>query len=197
LERIACYATPQDILRRKSGELKILKELNLGIFYTGLESGSDIVLQKVAKGVNSNQMVEAARKTKEFGILSSVTVLLGLGGVEGSEEHAIATARILSEMDPEYGGALTLTLVPGVPLYREWKEGHFHILSPFQSLEELKLIIENSDFSNCFFSSLHASNYQAVRGRLPQDKQRMLGEIEYVLTRRDPSLLRPEYLRGL
>jgi hypothetical protein len=44
---------------------------------------------------------------------------------------------------------------------------------------------------------MHASNYQAVRGKLPQEKERMIGELNYALGRRDPSLLRPEFLRGL
>ena len=73
----------------------------------------------------------------------------------------------------------------------------FHPISPFQSLEELRTIIESSDCTDCFFSSMHASNYISVRGRLPQDKQRMLGELERVLTKRDASLLRPEFMRGL
>ena len=59
------------------------------------------------------------------------------------------------------------------------------------------LVIENSSFTDCLFSSMHASNYFSVRGRLPQDKERMLRELEYVLARKDPSMLRPEFLRGL
>ena len=197
LERIAAYATPQDLLRRDVAELDTLKELKLGILYTGLESGSDEVLQRVDKGLNSSQIIKAARKAKEAGIIMSITVILGLAGIEGSEKHVEETARVLSEIDPEYAGALTLTLIPGTPLYEEWKEGNFHLISPFQSLEELKTIIERSNFTNCFFSSMHASNYQAIRGRLPQDKEGMIEELGYVLTKRDPSSLRPEFSRGL
>ena len=197
LERIAAYATPQDLLRRDVAELNTLKELKLGILYTGLESGSDEVLQRVDKGLSSSQIIKAARKAKEAGITMSITVILGLAGIEGSEKHVEDTARVLSEIDPEYAGALTLTLVPGTPLYEEWKEGNFHLISPFQSLEELKAIIERSNFTNCFFSSMHASNYQAIRGRLPQDKEGMIEELGYVLAKRDPSSLRPEFSRGL
>jgi radical SAM superfamily enzyme YgiQ (UPF0313 family) len=197
VERIGTYATPQDILRRSSEELKELRRLKLGIFYTGLESGDDELLQKIGKGVTSDEFVEAGKKVKEAGIIFSVTIILGLGGVEGSQKHALETARVLSEIDPEYVGALTLTFVPGTPLYEQWERNEFHPLSPFQSLEELKLIIENSNFTDCFFSSMHASNYLSVRGRLPRDKARMLREIEKVLAARDPSLLRPEFLRGL
>lgn len=197
LERIGSYATPQDILRRSVDELKKVKELKLSIFYTGVESGDDEVLLKIGKGVNSRQMIEAGRKAKEAGITLSLTVILGLGGVEGSRKHVLETARVLSAIDPEYAGALTLTLIPGTPLWQECQQGSFHPITPFQSLEELKGIIENSSFTDCFFSSMHASNYLSVRGRLPQDKERMLKELERVLSKKDPSLLRPEFMRGL
>jgi len=197
IERIGTYATPQDILRRSVDELKELGQLKLGIFYTGLETGDDELLQKIGKGVNSRQVIEAGRKVKEAGISFSVTVILGLGGIEGSKKHVLETARVLTEIDPDYVGALTLTLVPGTLIYDQWARKEFHPLSPFQSLEELKSIIENSDFTDCFFSSMHASNYVSVRGKLPQDKERMLKQLENVLAARDPSLLRPEFLRGL
>ena len=197
VERIGTYATPQDILRRNSDELKELRQLKLGIFYTGLETGDDELLQKIGKGVSSDEVVEAGKKVKEAGISFSVTVILGLGGIEGSKKHVFETAKVLTEIDPDYVGALTLTLVPGTPLYEQWERNEFHPLSPFQSLEELRLIIENSNFTDCFFSSMHASNYLSVRGKLPQDREKMLRELEVVLAARDPSLLRPEFLRGL
>jgi radical SAM superfamily enzyme YgiQ (UPF0313 family) len=197
VERIAAYATPQDLLRRTVEELRALRELKLSILYMGLESGSDEILSRVHKGVDSRAMVEAARKAKEASITLSVTVILGLGGREASKEHAISTARVLSEMQPEFVGALTLTLVPPAPLYTDWKEGRFQPLSPFESLEELRLMIEHLELRDCFFSSTHASNYFTVKGRLPEEKERMLMELDEILQKRDPRLLRPEYLRGL
>lgn len=197
VERIATYATPQDILRRSVDELKELRQLKLGILYTGLETGDDELLQKIGKGVSSGQVIKAGKRVKEAGISFSVTVILGLGGVEGSQKHALETARVLTDIDPDYVGALTLTLVPSTPLYEEWERNEFHPLSPFQSLDELKLIIENSSFTDCFFSSMHASNYLSVRGKLPQDREIMLKQLEKVLATRDASLLRPEFLRGL
>ncbi|MFC1940314.1 radical SAM protein [Chloroflexota bacterium] len=197
LERIAAYATAQDILRRTPDELKRLSALKLGILYMGVESGDDEILRRVNKGVDYQQMVAAGKKAKEAGITLSVTVILGLGGVENSQRHCLGTARILTDIDPDYVGALTLRLVPGTPLYQQAQRGDFHLISPLQSLEELRLIIDDSSFTDCFFSSMHASNYLAVRGRLPDDKKRMLGELEDVLGGEDSSLLRPEFLRGL
>jgi radical SAM superfamily enzyme YgiQ (UPF0313 family) len=197
VERIGTYATPQDILRHSLDELEELERLKMGIFYMGLETGDDKLLQKIGKRVSSNEVVEAGRRVKGAGISFSVTIILGLGGIERSKEHVSETAKVLTHIDPDYVGALTLTLVPGTPLYEEWEQNEFHPLSPFQSLEELKLIIEYSSFTDCFFSSMHASNYLSIRGKLPQDKERMLRKLEKVLATGDPSLLRPEFLRGL
>jgi radical SAM superfamily enzyme YgiQ (UPF0313 family) len=197
IQRIATYATAADILRRTPEELTNLKKLKLGIVYMGLESGDDKILSHIVKGTNTRGMIEAAQRAKAVGILTSITVILGIAGVEASEKHALATAQVLSEMDPDFVGALTTTFVEGTPLHRELAEGRFHPISAFNSLKELKTILENSRFTNCFFSSMHASNYFSIRGTLPGDKERMLQELTRVLEQGDPSTLRPEFLRGL
>lgn len=197
LDRIASYATTQDILRRSVEELKELKRLKLRILYLGVETGDDSLLAEIGKGVTSSQIIEAGKKLKSAGIINSVTVILGLGGPERSQEHAIATANILTQLDPEYAGALTLTLIPNTPMYERHLKGQFSLISPMQSLQELKTIIEHSSFTNCFFSSMHASNYLSVRGTLPGDKNKMLSQLDFVLSSQDTSFLRPEFLRGL
>ncbi|MEA1959126.1 MAG: radical SAM protein [Chloroflexota bacterium] len=197
VQRVAAYATPRDILIKGVDQLRELRERKLGILYVGIESGDDDVLKHVAKGATHEEMVEAGRIAREAGVTLSLTVLLGLGGVEGSRKHALETAGILSEIDPEYAGALTLTLVPGTPLYEEARRGEFHPIDPFQSLEELKLMVEHFEFTDCFFSSMHASNYLPIRGRLPRDKRKLIKELESALSKRDPKMLRPEFMRGL
>jgi radical SAM superfamily enzyme YgiQ (UPF0313 family) len=197
IERIASYSTPQDILRRSLNELKELKEQKLGILYMGVESGDDEVLLRIQKNATHQQMVEAAKKVKESGILLSVSVILGLGGVKGSEKHALETAKILTEMDPDYAGALTLTLIPETGLYKELQRGEFELISPFDSLRELKTIVENSTFSNCLFSSMHASNYYSIRGYMPGDRNKVLKQLNTLLSKKDPNMLRPEFMRGL
>lgn len=197
IERIASYATPQDILRRSADELKALRDQKLGILYMGVESGDDEVLTRIRKNVKHEQMVEAAQKVKEAGILLSVTVILGLGGVKGSERHVAETARILTEMDPDYAGALTLTLIPGTELYKECERGDFELITPFDSLKELKELVERTTFTHCFFSSMHASNYFAIRGTMPEDKDKILKQLNALLSRKDPHMLRPEFMRGL
>jgi radical SAM superfamily enzyme YgiQ (UPF0313 family) len=197
VERIATYATAQDILRRTPEELLKLRQQKLGIVYMGLESGDNEVLSWISKGVTPQDMIEAAKKAKVAGVLTSITVILGIGGKANTQRNALETARVLSEMDPDYVGALTTTYVPGTPLHRELVEGKFQPLSPFESLKELLIIVENSHFTRCFFSSMHASNYFSIRGTLPQDKDRILAELKHVIEQGDPSSLRPEFMRGL
>ncbi len=197
IQRIATYGTAADIVRRSDVELKSLRKLKLGIVYLGLESGDEEVLKGICKGADISLMVKAARMARAAGILTSVTVILGIAGEERSERHALETARVLSEMDPDYVGALTTTFVPGTPLHDELEKGTFRPVSPFGSLKELTTIIEQARFTKCFFSSMHASNYFSIRGTLPDDKERMLSELREVLSQGDPRQLRPEFLRGL
>ena len=163
----------------------------------GLESGDEEILHRVGKGITAEEMIKAAIKLKDAGILTSVMVILGLGGAELSERHALKTIEALNAMDPDFAGALTLLFTEGTPIAKEMKEGTFHPISEFQSLQELLIMVENSDFTNCFFSSMHASNYLPLRGILPQDKRKMIAQLKSVLDKGDPNSLRPESYRRL
>ena len=116
LERVGIYANARDILRKDVEELKALKDLGLGIIYLGLESGNREVLKRIKKNATVDQLIRAGKRVKESGILLSVTVILGIGGVEWSQAHAEDTGKVLSEMDPDYVGALSLMVVPGTPI---------------------------------------------------------------------------------
>ena len=129
LERVGIYANAVDVLKKDVDELKELKALGLGIIYLGLESGNPEVLKRIKKNATVEQMIRAAKRVKEAGILLSVTVLLGIGGVELSHAHAEDTGKVLSEMDPEFVGALSLIIVPGTPIDEELKSGKLIILN--------------------------------------------------------------------
>lgn len=197
LEKIGSYTTPQAALIKSVDELKELHELGLSIAYLGVETGDEELLKKIDKGATYAQIVEAGRKIKQAGITLSVTVILGLGGPEGSQKHALGTAKILSDIDPDFAGALTIMLVPGTPLHKDWEEGRFELITPFQSLAELKMIIENAKFTDCFFTANHASNYLPIKARLPKQKAAVLKLINEVLETKDMSRLRPEFTRAL
>ncbi len=197
LERVGIYANARDILRKGLEDLKELKALGLGIIYLGLESGDPEVLKRVKKNATVDQMIQAARKVKEAGILLSVTVILGLGGIEGSQSHARKTGEVLSEMDPDYVGALSLMIVSGTPMEKEIDERRLVLPTPFGMIQELETMIEHSHMTHCFFASNHASNYLPLRFWIPEEKEEALRRIREVLKKKDPALLRPEYLRAL
>jgi radical SAM superfamily enzyme YgiQ (UPF0313 family) len=197
LERVGIYANAKDILRKDVEELKALKKLGVGIIYLGVESGDPEVLKRIKKNATVDQLIRAGKRVKESGILLSVTVILGLGGVKGSQTHAEKTGRVLSEMDPDYVGALSLMIVSGTPIAQEIETGELILPTPFGLIQELEAIIKNCHMTHCFFASNHASNYLPLRIQLPDEKEDALRRIQEVLKRKDPALLRPEYLRAL
>lgn len=197
LERIGSYANAKSILRKSVDELKKFKELGLKIVYLGVETGNADLLKKIDKGATREQMIEAAKRIKEAGIELSATVILGIGGIEKSIEHAMDTASLLTDMDPDYVGALTLMLVPQTPLYDDYMAGRFVLPDKIGFIRELYLMIANSNFTDCYFTSNHASNYLPIKARLPQQKEKVLKMIGSVIDEKDLSRMRPEYLRGL
>jgi len=197
IERIGTYANAKSILRKSVEELKELKSLGLKIVYLGVETGNAELLKKIHKGVTYEQMIQAGRRIKEAGIILSVTVLLGLGGREKSIDHALDTAKILTDMDPDYVGALTLMLIPETEMYEDYLAGRFVLPDQFGFIRELYLMIEKSSFTDCYFTSNHASNYLPVKAHLPREKEKNLKMIGSVIHEKDISRLRPEYLRGL
>jgi radical SAM superfamily enzyme YgiQ (UPF0313 family) len=124
-------------------------------------------------------------------------VILGIGGIEKSQAHAADTGKVLSEMDPDYVGALSLMVVPGTPIEKEIETGRLVLPTPFGMIQELETMIEHSQFTHCFFASNHASNYLPLRVQMPEEKEDALRRIREVLRRKDPALLRPEFLRAL
>ncbi len=195
--RIGTYANAKSIRKKSVEELSELRERGLGIVYLGIESGNEEVLARIRKGATCEQIVEAARRVKEAGITLSVTVLLGIGGVAMSEAHARDTARILTDVDPDFAGVLTVMLAPGTALHEEARSGAFVLPGTFALLEELGIIVSGARFSNCFFTANHASNYLPIRARMPRDREKVLRLIDDVVRRSDASLLRPESMRGL
>jgi radical SAM superfamily enzyme YgiQ (UPF0313 family) len=197
VKRIGTYGNAKSILRKTSEELRCLKELGLGIVYLGIETGNDELLRIINKGVDYRKMVDAGKRVKEAGLTLSVTVLLGIGGIEKSSAHAMDTARILTEIDPDFAGALTVMLIPGTTLYGEYISGRFKLPDTFGFLEELGIMIANSEFTSCFFTSNHASNYLPIRAQMPEAKAETVELIHKVIKANDRRILRPEFMRGL
>ena len=195
LRRVSCYATAQNVLEKSEEELRLLREAGLRLLYIGPESGDSVTLKRIVKGASFEDHAEAARKAHGAGMKISVIMLLGAGGVERSQEHARETARLVTEMDPEYLSTLTLTVIPGTPLQRMADKGRFELPDIPGLLLELRTIVDESRPRATIFRTNHASNYLPVEGRLPRDRERIVTTIDAALSGEIP--LRPEYSRGL
>ncbi len=197
LERVGIYGDAKSVMKKGLKKLEELRDLKLGIIYYGVESGDDEVLKAVNKGADSRKIVDAGRIVVESGITLSCTVILGLGGKERSKIHAEKTGRVLSEIDPKYAAALTLMVVPGTPLYDDVVSGRFQLLDPFEALEELYIMLQNTELSDGWFHSNHASNYLPLKVKMPEEKKDALELIKAVIEERRSDILRPEFLRAL
>jgi radical SAM superfamily enzyme YgiQ (UPF0313 family) len=197
LQRVGIYANARDLLNKSDADLAALREKRLAIVYLGLESGSDEVLRRINKGATAAEMVEGVLKAKRAGIRVSVIALLGLGGAELSAQHAEATGRVVSAMDPQYLSMLTLMLVPGTELYRQWQSGAFQPLEPEELLTELRaVLVRLNGLSRCIFRTNHASNYLPLAGTLSRDQARLLAVLDQAQSQ-GRSALRPEGWRAL
>jgi radical SAM superfamily enzyme YgiQ (UPF0313 family) len=193
--RVGIYANTKSLKSKTLEELQDLQQLGLGIAYMGLESGDDLTLAGMNKGATSTEMIEMGRKAKAAGIRLSVTVLLGIAGAERSETHAVETGRVLSAMDPDFVGALSLMLEPGTLLHAEYRAGRFAMPEPLAILRELRTIIATTDLTGGLFHANHASNYLPIRAKLPEEKAATLALIDQALA--GNLALKPEFLRAL
>jgi radical SAM superfamily enzyme YgiQ (UPF0313 family) len=193
--RVGVYANTKSIKMKTPEELAELKGLGLGMAYMGLETGDDTTLKAVRKGATAEKMIQMGKKIRAAGIKLSVTVLLGLAGQERSEVHARETGNVLTAIDPEYVGALSLMLVPGTPLCDAHEAGQFDLLNADEMLRELRGMIEHTHLTRGLFHANHASNYLAVKARMPRDKEKTLTLIDQALA--GDISLKPEWMRAL
>lgn len=195
LQRVGSYVNAVSVLRKSDDELRELARRKLTIGYLGLETGDPVTNERIVKGATVLDQVEAVRRAQAAGIKMSVMILLGMGGRERTEPHARESASALSAMDPRFVSCLTVTPVPGTPLFDQVEDGSFVPITPEETLAELRTIVERTEVTGAVFRSNHASNYLPLSGRLPTDRSRLLSEIDAALRGEVP--LTPEEWRGL
>ncbi len=195
VRRVGAYANAKSVMMKSDEDLVQLKEKGLGILYLGVESGDNQTLRKVCKGTTAANLIKQGRRIKAAGIKLSVTVLLGIAGPSDSLKHARATGKLLSAMDPNYIGALTVMILPNTPLDDDYRAGRFELPDTRELLLELREMFEHTHLSGGLFMSNHASNYLPVKARLPKDREKTLDLIDAAL--RGEIDLKPEWMRGL
>jgi len=206
LRRVSCYAMARNVLEKRPEELVALRSQGLRLLYMGPESGDETTLRRLAKQPRPPQAardtpylydshVAAARAAKAAGLSLSAIFLLGAGGVERSAAHAEGSARLATDMDPDFLAALTLTVVPGSPLARTREHRGWQLPEPAGLLQELRTFVAQARPTDALFRTNHASNYLPLGGRLPTDGAAMVAAIDRALAGVIP--LRPEWARGL
>jgi histone acetyltransferase (RNA polymerase elongator complex component) len=182
IQRITSYARSSTLSEKSAAELEEIRKAGLDRIHIGMESGSDRVLKLVQKGVNAKRQVEAGKKVVEAGMELSEYIMPGLGGKELSDEHARESARVLNEINPHFIRLRSLRIPSRVPLFDDLQAGRFQALSDDETVAEIRLFISLLDGISSRVVSDHIMNLlEEVTGKLPGDKEAMLGEIDRYL----------------
>jgi radical SAM superfamily enzyme YgiQ (UPF0313 family) len=189
LERITVYGSSRYIYRKGSEELKELAEAGLSRIHVGLETGDDHILQTIKKGTTAREQIQAGLWVKEAGIELSEYVILGIGGKDRSEPHALKTATVLNDIAPDFVRLRTFVPKINTLLLHQIRKGRFQMLSPQEVLLETRLLLDNLSCATRLFSD-HYTNYLNLEGRMPDDKDRLLSSIDEALAW-DESRFRP------
>ena len=197
LRRVSCYASPQALQVRSVDEMARLKNKGLGLYYLGIESGDDEVLQQLDKGVDGAEMTRVALKAQEAGVKLSTMILLGAGGRARSREHALASAAVVNAIQPRFVSTLVMTPVEGTPLAEQDARGEMDHLDPIELAAELRVFLGALDCRGTIFRSNHASNWLALAGTLPKDQPALLAGLDRVLASPEAAQFRPAWARGL
>ncbi len=182
IERITTYSRSKTVSKKTIEELQDLNRAGLSRIHIGLETGYDPLLQSIKKGVTAQEHIEAGKKVKGSGISLSEYVILGLGGKGMWREHAIETAKVLNQINPDFIRVRTLKVLKTMLLYQKIEKGEFIPLNDDEIVEEERLLIEHLEGVTSTFVSDHILNLlQEVEGKLPEDKEKMLKLIDRYL----------------
>ena len=179
VKRVTTYGRAETLSKISAEQYKELKEAGLDRIHSGFESGSDEVLRLINKGVTSEQEIIAGRNIKEGGIELSVYFMPGIGGKALTRENALETARVVSEINPDFVRIRTAVIKEGTELWQDCLDGSFRLCSENEKLEEIRLLIENAKNCTGVLASDHIINLlQDIQGRLDLDREKMLGIIK-------------------
>ncbi|MFC4257804.1 radical SAM protein [Marinobacter lacisalsi] len=196
VHRVTSYCLPRNLKRKSVAELKELHDAGLHMLYVGAESGDDEVLRRVNKGETYESTKDALLKIGEAGIKRSVMILNGLGGKSLSDQHAINSAKLMNDTQPEFLSTLVVSFPQGMERYRE-QFPDFEPLDQHELFLEAQKLLENLELDHTIFRSDHASNYLVLKGTLGRDKERMLEQVRTAINTPERARLRPEWMRGL
>ena len=189
-DRITSYARAKTLMKLGSERLKKIKEAGLTRVHVGLESGDKKTLEFMQKGATPEEMIAGGRAAREAGLELSFYILIGAGGKDRLKEHAVESAKVCNEVNPDFIRLRTLVVQRGSLLEEKKNSGHYKPTSPIEKLQEVKIFIENLEVNQCELASDHFTNYiwvnnsvvyRGIYGMLPQEKQDMLDILDSTL----------------
>jgi hypothetical protein len=151
----------------------------------------------VHKGETFATSLSALQKIKAAGAKSSVMILNGLGGSRYSEQHALNSARLMNEAQPEYLSTLVVSFPLGMERFEAGFKGEFEPLDQAGLFREMYQLLDALDLTQTIFRSDHASNYLSLKGTLGKDKEKLLAGVRTAIERPGDANLRAEWQRGL
>lgn len=197
VQRISSYCLPRNLKNKSVEELTELQQLGLSLMYVGCESGDDLVLEKIDKGETYASSLDALHKIKQAGMKSSVMILNGLGGQQYTEQHAINSAKLMNEAQPEFLSTLVVSFPGGIERFQQGFGGEFQPLTQPQLFQEMEILLDTLELERTVFRSDHASNYLVLKGTLNRDKAQLLQQVRTAIQRPGVIPLREEWQRGL
>jgi radical SAM superfamily enzyme YgiQ (UPF0313 family) len=197
VQRVSSYCLPRNLKNKTTEELKQLEALGLQLLYVGCETGDDLILERISKGETFASSLDALQKTKQAGIKSSVMIINGLGGRKFTEQHAINSARLMNEAQPEYLSTLVMRFPGGIERYQAGFKGEFDSLDKIELFREEEMFLDTLELAKTVFRSDHASNYLVLKGILNRDKARLLKQVRTAIEQPGVIPLREEWQRGL
>jgi len=190
IRRITSYARSRTLARRSLQDLVLLREAGLDRIHIGLESGYDPLLRFMRKGVTAADHVKAGCLVREAGISLSEYVMPGLGGQTLWREHALATAAVLNEINPDFIRLRSLRVPRSTFLYEKIAAGEFEPLDDDEVVREIRLFLEALEGITSTIASDHIMNLlEEITGTLPDDKNAMLAAADRYLALSDADRL--------
>jgi len=199
--RVSSYCLPRNLTNKTVEQLSELQALGLKLMYVGCESGDNEVLELIEKGETYNSSLIALKKIKQSGMKSSVMILNGLGGPEFSKQHAINSAKLMNEAQPDFLSTLVVSFPQGEQRFAKGftdrQHQPFRLLNQLELFNEMKLLLSELELEKTVFRSDHASNYLVLKGILGKDKEKLVNTVQMALDQSGSIPIRREWERGL
>jgi biotin synthase-like enzyme len=180
LERITVYGSAKFLVKKSREEWQRISDAGITRIHSGLESGDPVTLDAIRKGVSPDEAVTSFNHVRSAGIELSVYLMVGVAGIERWREHAEGSAAVLNAAPPDFIRLRTFVPALGTDWCERWQNGDLTLLSAHEALAETRLLVKHLEGPTMLLSD-HISNFLDVHGRIPEDKEEMLKEIDDAL----------------